>query len=109
MNKVRLSIVIVCITLLWSWSFPRTELALAAPNAVPFPNYLAGSNACGSVGNDSSPTVFPTLDLSNCPQDSASPPPRKPWQPIKVDPGSTCVDWLLYHTNQSGNWNVFRF
>ena len=32
---------------------------------------------------------------------------REPWVPIEVGAG-VCVDWLVYHTNRTGDWEIFR-
>jgi len=109
MNKLRLSVIIACATLLWSGLSAQTNLTVAAQSGVSLSKLSASVNVCGSVGQSDSSTTFPTVDLTNCPADTVAPPPRKPWQPIKVIPTSTCVDWLLYHTNQGGNWGIFRF
>lgn len=30
------------------------------------------------------------------------------WQPVETSAQNTCSDWLAYHTNQQGNWDIFR-
>jgi len=30
-----------------------------------------------------------------------------PWTPIEIG-GAVCPDWLVYHTNQTGDWEIFR-
>ncbi len=49
---------------------------------------------------------FPIINLTNCAPDNSNP-ARKPWIPITLS-GPVCEDWLVYHTNQTGNWEVFR-
>ncbi|HVU15093.1 MAG TPA: SdrD B-like domain-containing protein, partial [Phototrophicaceae bacterium] len=36
-----------------------------------------------------------------------TPPPATGWQPVPACQRS-CVDWTLYHTNQTGDWEIFR-
>ncbi len=31
----------------------------------------------------------------------------KPWTPIEIGAG-VCPDWFVYHTNQTGDWEIFR-
>jgi PKD repeat protein len=49
---------------------------------------------------------FPALDMTPGTPDPSLPRPE-PWQGIQVG-GAVCTDWLLYHTNMPGPWNVYR-
>jgi Tol biopolymer transport system component len=49
---------------------------------------------------------FPVLNLTpGLPDPSLERP--EPWEAIGVG-GAVCEDWLLYHTDQTGDWEVFR-
>jgi Tol biopolymer transport system component len=50
---------------------------------------------------------FPAIDMSACVADNTNP-PRPAWTALEVQPGPVCVDWLVYHTNQTGDWEIFR-
>src|SRR5450432_2605855 len=50
--------------------------------------------------------LFPDVNLSGGADDSA-PPVKVAWKPINVKPGA-CVDSILYHTNLTGSWDIFR-
>ncbi len=49
---------------------------------------------------------FPVIDLTLCGVDTAVV-ERAPWSPVEVG-GATCPDWLVYHTNMTGDWEIFR-
>jgi PKD repeat protein/Tol biopolymer transport system component len=49
---------------------------------------------------------FPTPDLTPGTPDPSLP-RSEPWQGITVG-GAVCTDWLLYHTNMPGPWNIYR-
>jgi hypothetical protein len=49
---------------------------------------------------------FPRI-LDNPPACSAEEASRPAWAPIDVG-GAVCPDWLVYHTLQTGDWEVFR-
>jgi Tol biopolymer transport system component len=53
------------------------------------------------------PDGFPiiNLDASMCVVDNER--PLVDWQPLEIGE-AICPDWLLYHTNQTGDWEVFR-
>jgi len=52
------------------------------------------------------PNGFPVINMSpeGCEPTEAA---RQPWTPVQVG-GGVCPDWLVYHTNQTGDWEVFR-
>lgn len=70
----------------------------------------AGVNAeaaCGSADatlNNS----FPVIDMANpaCnPQTTTL--ERPAWTPVSVG-GAVCQDWMIYHTDMTGDWEIFR-
>ncbi|MBX3065056.1 MAG: PD40 domain-containing protein [Anaerolineae bacterium] len=63
------------------------------------PVYVCGETTYDSHG-------FPIINPNpeSCQEDSKTP---TDWKPIT--PGSgVCPDWLLYHTDQTGDWEIFR-
>jgi Tol biopolymer transport system component len=44
--------------------------------------------------------------MSECQRDSTEL-ARPAWQPVQVA-GAVCPDWLVYHTNMTGDWELFR-
>jgi len=51
------------------------------------------------------PSFLPQLDL--IPRLDTSIVERPAWEGITVG-GAVCVDWLIYHTNMTGDWEIFR-
>jgi TolB protein len=49
---------------------------------------------------------FINMDNGNCGPDTEQAHPN--WIPIEVGDVAVCPDWLLYHTNQTGDWEIFR-
>ena len=49
---------------------------------------------------------FPVIDMTPCAPDTTviQPPP---WEPVTVG-AETCPDWMIYHTDQTGDWEIFR-
>jgi Tol biopolymer transport system component len=70
------------------------------PSPTPPPSLVCGETA------PTGPNGFPVITMSpeGCaPTETA----RQPWTPIQVG-GGVCPDWLVYHTDQTGDWEVFR-
>ena len=67
------------------------------PTDTPSPNPV-----CGQIGVDAN--GFPIIDRTTpCGDDEV----EVDWTPI--EPGeAVCPDWLLYHTNQTGDYEIFR-
>jgi Tol biopolymer transport system component len=49
---------------------------------------------------------FPTMDMTPGAPDPSLP-RSEPWGSITVV-GAVCTDWLIYHTNMPGPWNIYR-
>jgi len=68
--------------------------------------------SCGLISASASST-FPLIDTANCPPDPSAL-PRKTWRAVNPRLNlqgaaiTACEDWYAYHTNQTGNWEVFR-
>lgn len=71
------------------------------PTVVP----QAGSLVCADV-IETGGSGFPLIDMSACAPDTAEM-ARAPWTPITVAPAQ-CPDWLVYHTDMTGDWEIFR-
>jgi Tol biopolymer transport system component len=69
---------------------------------------IAVRNICGAMtalpGGGNGPG-FPQINLD--PSACAGQEQPVEWQPIVVG-AKTCEDWLVYHTNQTGDWEIFR-
>ncbi len=64
---------------------------------------------CGAAAStaSSSGSSFPVVGTSGC----VSAAPRvhtTGWTPISTG-AAACAEWFVYHTNQTGNWDIFRF
>ncbi|NLF77069.1 MAG: hypothetical protein GX573_15330, partial [Chloroflexi bacterium] len=60
---------------------------------------------CG-VTTESGPNGFPVISMN--PEDCIDEPlPAPPWEPLVVGE-AICPDWFVYHTNMTGDWEVFR-
>jgi Tol biopolymer transport system component len=68
-------------------------------------NCLPPKSVCG-VTTATGPHGFPVVDMNpaDCTATQATPPP---WTPIQVG-AAVCPDWFVYHTDQTGNWEIFR-
>jgi len=63
--------------------------------------------ACGSA-NETLDNNFPVIDMgaTGCvPQATTLEHPT--WTPVSMG-GAVCPDWLIYHTDMTGNWEIFR-
>lgn len=49
---------------------------------------------------------FPIIDLEICGPDNSQL-ERAEWTPVEIG-GAVCPDWLVYHTNITGDWEIFR-
>ncbi len=87
---------------------PTTQVVQATPTG-PRPD-------CGVVVRQSTngAAAFPMINTSNCPPDTSTL-QRKRWSAIMARVNlsgaavNTCEDWYAYHTNQTGNWEIFRW
>jgi Tol biopolymer transport system component len=70
--------------------------AIVSPTAV---GVCGEANVTGSNG-------FPTINLTSCTPDTRVV-QRPVWASIPIG-GATCPDWLVYHTNMTGDWELFR-
>lgn len=58
--------------------------------------------------------AFPVINTANCPPDTSRL-QRRGWNPIAARLSlsgaavNDCQDWYAYHTNQTGNWEIFRW
>ena len=59
---------------------------------------------CGGV--QTTANGFPIINMAVCGTDT-SVVERAAWTPIEVG-GAVCPDWLIYHTNMTGDWELFR-
>jgi Tol biopolymer transport system component/PKD repeat protein len=57
-------------------------------------------------GNGDTTSHLPRLDLTPGMPD-ATIVPRPDWEGITVG-GAVCTEWLIYHTNMTGDWEIFR-
>jgi Tol biopolymer transport system component len=59
---------------------------------------------CG-LTTETGPSGFPVIDMNpaNCGPTVTS----GPWTPIEIG-GAVCPDWFVYHTDQTGDWEIFR-
>jgi hypothetical protein len=68
---------------------------------------------CGRVLDARAGAAFPVINTQNCPPDPTVL-ARKAWNSISVrlplsgSVATTCEDWYAFHTNQTGNWEIFR-
>ena len=74
--------------------------------------HFSANDSCGAVKFWANPgaggTGFPAVNTGNC---QAHMVPAQPaaltWKPI-VASKSVCEDWVIYHTNRTGHWELFR-
>lgn len=91
---------------------------IAGPTATNVPAVNSSSTSGDSNGAAPTPDVcgeavettvngFPVLDTSGCaPQATVIEPPTA-WTPVTVG-GAVCTDWMIYHTDMTGDWEIFR-
>lgn len=50
---------------------------------------------------------FPLIDMNpeNCVDEEL---PLATWTPVEVGE-AVCPEWFVYHTNQTGDWEIFRY
>ncbi len=79
-------------------ALPPTPTPPTPPTPAP-PEFVCGQTTTSANG-------FPIMDMNPaaCTSQEA---PRAAWSPIEIGE-AVCPDWLLYHTNQTGDWEIFR-
>ena len=82
------------------------ETPLVTTNRVTNPTATPTQTEICGEANTAQSGGFPTINLKLCSPDT-SVVPRPAWTPITIG-GATCPDWLVYHTNMTGDWEVFR-
>jgi Tol biopolymer transport system component len=112
MHRIRLRYIYGYIPLLIAFlGFALTTASTAEAGQIETPTKTVAQSApnpCGALMPGQGTGGFPRLDLSKCNEsDTIQPTNRKAWRPIAVGT-PVCVNWTLYHTNQTGSWNVFR-
>ena len=50
---------------------------------------------------------FPSVNVSAADASCYEALPAAPWEPLEIG-GAICPDWIVYHTNITGDWEVFR-
>lgn len=60
---------------------------------------------CGEV-SEMGDNGFPVIDMTACVPDT-TPVEREAWTPVSIGE-AVCPDWLVYHTNMTGDWEIFR-
>lgn len=50
--------------------------------------------------------AFPVIDMTQPGNDTTV--EREPWEAVSVTPTGECPDWLVYHTDMTGDWEIFR-
>ncbi|MBX3061360.1 MAG: PD40 domain-containing protein [Anaerolineae bacterium] len=54
-------------------------------------------------------TAFPSLaNIRTDPDTTNARVANTVWQPVETSTQAVCSDWLAYHTDQQGNWDIFR-
>ena len=81
-----------------TFSIPEFSLTETIDGCVPPPPPICGATTL-------SPSGFPVIDMN--PADCGPTMASGPWTPIEIG-GSVCPDWFVYHTNQTGDWEIFR-
>ncbi|MCB9437522.1 MAG: PKD domain-containing protein [Anaerolineales bacterium] len=61
-------------------------------------------DVCGETGTGPDGFPIPDMNPADCNDVTLD---REPWTPVTVGAG-ICPDWIVYHTNQTGDWEVFR-
>lgn len=84
---------------------PTIATSQIAPTIVPTVTSEGVITACGAV-SESEEDSFPVIDMSECAPDT-SVVERPDWTPVTMGE-QECPDWLVYHTNMTGDWEIFR-
>jgi Tol biopolymer transport system component len=84
---------------------PTIATSEVAPTLVPTVTSEGVITACGAV-SESEEDSFPVIDMAECAPDTSLV-ERPDWTPVTVGEQS-CPDWLVYHTNMTGDWEIFR-
>ncbi len=64
---------------------------------------------CGTTATETLNNNFPVIDMANTicnPQPTVLERPAA-WKPVTVG-GAVCPDWMIYHTDMTGDWEIFR-
>jgi Tol biopolymer transport system component len=75
------------------------------PPPPPSPSPTPPPVVCGEtleIGPNGFPVIVTTPEV--CDETEVV---RAPWTPVEVG-GAICPDWLVYHTDQTGDWELFR-
>ncbi len=88
------------------WNTPYVGPTIIQPSGVggaaPLVQTLSGA---ATVSPPPTRLLFPRLPVSYGEPGSAL--SVTPWQPVSVGP-AVCPDWMLYHSDRSGDWDVYR-
>ena len=89
---------------------PPTQPPAQPPAQPPLPPADTGDLICGEITEQ--PVAgggpgFPLIDMNpeNCVDVEQ---PLAQWTPISIG-GAVCPEWFVYHTNQTGDWEIFRY
>jgi hypothetical protein len=75
------------------------------PDETPTPSPTPPTeDVCGEI--EFNEYGFPVTDMDPTACEDTSRPPED-WEPI-TGGGNVCVDWLIYHTDQTEDWEIFR-
>jgi hypothetical protein len=85
-------------------SSTSTPVSPQQPTLPPQPTNTSAAEGCGEIREDEN--GFPILDSTLCGPDTSSV-ARTPWAPLEVE-AATCPDWLVYHTDMTGDLEIFR-
>jgi len=89
-----------------STTVPVATNTSAAPGSTPIPpTNVPPTNSPGGVSATTVPATKVPPSGVELPSLGGGVSSR--WTPIHVS-SSVCVDWLVYHTNQTGDWEIFR-
>lgn len=80
---------------------PPTNTPIPTRVSLP-PSGGATPTTVSEAGDD-----FPTIDMAVFEPDT-SVVEREEWTPMSVEPSGVCPDWLVYHTDMTGDWEIFR-
>jgi Tol biopolymer transport system component len=88
---------------------PTTEVPQPTPTPPPAPTETPRPPVCGETSEmpvSGGGPGFPVVDMVTpcAPEETTT---DKPWTPIEIGEG-ICPDWFVYHTNQTGDWEIFR-
>ncbi|NDJ87150.1 MAG: PKD domain-containing protein, partial [Chloroflexi bacterium] len=83
---------------------PETPTDTPTPEDTPTGTPVSEVPPCGET--TTGPDGFPVIDMdpTYC---EDTPLARDTWNPITIGE-AVCPDWLVYHTNQTGDWEIFR-